>query len=169
MLEKWKVTYLIKNEVLVKTPVLTYPSLDLELQYDEDKLIKCEHTVEIQDLASEEDICQLSNIQLRLFWELIQYKQRKSIQFKGTYAEKVIEEIDRPGVAGIKERMLMRDTANAIVHRKVNMPTEYQLARSNKQLSTWIHFANQAYDSNDVETVRTYYIIYEGIYPCKSK
>jgi hypothetical protein len=155
---KWKVRYVLATAVEVDEPVPSYPILGLDLYYSGKKLTQVEHTITAEDTASHDDLIVLSDRNLRLFWEWLEYKRCAPIRISNRTTGSVAPVPGDPATGGI----LLEGAY--VIALPINMPTETALTNAQLRLAVWLRLTNEArHTASDVEAVRNYFAIWEEI------
>jgi len=165
MTTRWKVLYEFQTGIKVVNPVLSYPSMGLTLQYEGEKLLRIERELDIDDAVEPAQVLDKSEADLKLFWELLEYRWRLPLP----PLSKSIERIqDQPTTQG--RTLFIQSTLSASIHAPVIMPKTSELLCDNTRILVWLKLANEArkYDSA-ADAIRNYYMIWEDLHSGQNK
>lgn len=154
---QWKVTYAL-NRVDVNNQVPTYPDLGVSVRYEDDKIVAVEHTLDTDDSMTDMQAITRSQQNLKLFWELLQYKRGVPIPISSRTAERVTA---TPGATGTRTGLASASISAALA-RGIGMPDPVVFTQAPSRLIVWLRLANDAHAAPvDADAIRNYYMIWE--------
>jgi hypothetical protein len=168
---RWRVCYRFSNPVDVQSPITAYPSLGVSLYYNESaKLVRIEHELVANDVDGPSNVIDKSQVELRLFWELMHYQRGVSLPINNRSAQKLDQgQEEAPVHTGIRSTLSRFSVCKAIV-----MPDDKVFKRTNNRLIVWLWLANMARQAIDTpkdnaEAIRNYYMIWEDLHGTPDK
>jgi len=167
MLAKWKVIHRFSEGVLVHNPIVGYRSIAVSLYYEDNKLMRVEHELELDcdDRIESTQVINNSKQCLELFWELLRYRRGVSLPDISSSAQKVEPVNGSPakttGSVGV--------ALDARLCSPIVMPNPNVFAHPSSRLLVWLRLANDAFDScNAAYAIRNYYMIWEDLHPYRN-
>ncbi len=153
---KYIVTFKFHDDIRVYNPITEYPSICVQIKYEKDKLRSIIHTFYASEDLSREQCVRCSKQQLRLLWELLEYRYGYPIVPSSSHVRVEGQAADLTASVGT--------SIDAILCRDVILPKDEFFSRHRLRLSAWLRFVNDARNTpSDPEAVRLYYAVWEDM------
>ncbi len=123
--------------------------------------MRVEHELNIDSSSKPDEVVNISQEQLKFFWELLYYQRGVSLLISQRIAEKIESLISvQPKCTGVC--IMMSDAKICVL---IKMPDSKLFERENNRLSVWLRLASEARNSkSSVDAIRNYYMILEDLY-----
>jgi hypothetical protein len=162
LMVRWKVVHEFSAGVDVQNPIVGYPSIGVSLYYNGNKLMRVEHELELDDNIEPDQVISTSRDDLKLFWELLQYRRGMSLPDIHRKVEKVQPaDSSQPVGIGYKNIPTLFNLCLSVI-----LPDPNVFSDTNNRLLVWLRLANDASGSDDAaDAIRNYYMIWEDWHP----
>ena len=154
---KWIVMHQFSVGVEVRNPVSAYADLGLFLSYEAGRLVQVEHHLQCDALSDSHQVVDSSNEHLRLFWELLRYWYGVPLPSRSMHVRKS-EPLASPPDGSTSSINL---SLSALISGPILLPRPEVLVSPSSRLHVWLRLAINASESDDVNAIRNYYMIWE--------
>jgi len=153
---KYRVTFKFHDNIPVHNLITEYSSIGVQIGYEENMLRSIIHTYEVPEDLSHEQRLGYSDRQLRLLWELLEYRHGFPIRPSSSHTS-VVEQ-------STVLRATVGTSIDAYICSEVVLPKETLFDGSPLRLMVWLRFLNDARNSpSDAEAIRLYYAVWEDM------
>jgi hypothetical protein len=157
----WRIVHSIAIGVDVTNPIISYPSKNITLKYEDHKLRQIEHIIMTDNTYDASQSIDASKKQLAFFFELLRYLYGIDLPPISSTAQKVEPST---GIQFIGQASICINTRFTVV-KSIILPDDQTLALYCDRLPVLITLANDAVKSDSkIHAIRNYYMICEDLF-----